>query len=125
MGLPLGRPRDRWRLSVPLLALFALLRGASRARRRARDNEATQDLMPAPFPFSAIVGQDEMKLAVLIAAVEPAIGGLLVLGRPRHRQEHRGARRWPRCCPRCAPCDGCPYHCDPAATSRCEPLRTG
>ena len=36
--------------------------------------------MPAPFPFSAIVGQDEMKLAVLVAAVEPAIGGVLVLG---------------------------------------------
>ncbi|MBQ1762638.1 MAG: ATP-binding protein, partial [Aquincola sp.] len=32
------------------------------------------------FPFSAIVGQEEMKLAILIAAVEPAIGGMLVFG---------------------------------------------
>ncbi|MFY9512791.1 MAG: ATP-binding protein, partial [Rubrivivax sp.] len=32
------------------------------------------------FPFSAIVGQDEMKLAILVAAVEPAIGGVLVFG---------------------------------------------
>ncbi|HRC39302.1 MAG TPA: ATP-binding protein, partial [Rubrivivax sp.] len=32
------------------------------------------------FPFSAIVGQDEMKLAILIAAVEPRIGGVLVFG---------------------------------------------
>ena len=32
------------------------------------------------FPFSAIVGQDEMKLEILIAAVEPRIGGVLVFG---------------------------------------------
>ena len=36
--------------------------------------------MRVSFPFSAIVGQDEMKLALLIAAVEPAIGGVLVFG---------------------------------------------
>ena len=34
--------------------------------------------MNTPFPFSAIVGQDELKLAILIAAVEPAIGGVEV-----------------------------------------------
>jgi energy-coupling factor transporter ATP-binding protein EcfA2 len=32
------------------------------------------------FPFSAIVGQDEMKRALLIAAVEPRIGGVMVFG---------------------------------------------
>ena len=36
--------------------------------------------MSTAFPFSAIVGQDEMKLAILIAAVEPAVGGVLVFG---------------------------------------------
>ena len=36
--------------------------------------------MPVTFPFSAIVGQDEMKLAILIAAVDPSIGGVLVFG---------------------------------------------
>jgi magnesium chelatase subunit I len=30
------------------------------------------------FPFSAIVGQDDMKLAFLIAAVDPSVGGVLV-----------------------------------------------
>ncbi|WP_370398922.1 magnesium chelatase ATPase subunit I [Sulfitobacter sp. JB4-11] len=36
--------------------------------------------MKQPFPFSAIVGQDEMKRAMLLTAIDPAIGGVLVFG---------------------------------------------
>ena len=36
--------------------------------------------MRPSFPFSAIVGQDEMKAALLIAAVDPRIGGVMVFG---------------------------------------------
>ena len=36
--------------------------------------------MRAAFPFSAIVGQDEMKRALLIAAVDARIGGVMVFG---------------------------------------------
>ncbi|NBO40951.1 MAG: magnesium chelatase ATPase subunit I, partial [Betaproteobacteria bacterium] len=36
--------------------------------------------MATPFPFSAIVGQDEMKLAIQIVAVDPKVGGVLALG---------------------------------------------
>ena len=36
--------------------------------------------MSMPFPFSAIVGQEEMKQALLIACVEPRIGGVLIFG---------------------------------------------
>ena len=36
--------------------------------------------MPTPFPFSAIVGQDEMKQAILVAAVDPGVGGVLEFG---------------------------------------------
>ena len=36
--------------------------------------------MRLSFPFSAIVGQDEMKLALLIAAVDARIGGVMVFG---------------------------------------------
>ncbi len=36
--------------------------------------------MKQPFPFSAIVGQDEMKLAMILTAIDPSIGGVLVFG---------------------------------------------
>ena len=36
--------------------------------------------MTQPFPFSAIVGQDEMKLAMILTAIDPGIGGVLVFG---------------------------------------------
>jgi magnesium chelatase subunit I len=39
--------------------------------------------MSSPFPFSAIVGQTEMREALLMAAIEPSLGGVLVFG-------HRG-----------------------------------
>lgn len=36
--------------------------------------------MRQPFPFSAIVGQEEMKTAVILTAIDPSIGGVLVFG---------------------------------------------
>jgi len=33
-----------------------------------------------PFPFLALVGQTEMKLALLLAVINPAVGGVLLLG---------------------------------------------
>lgn len=36
--------------------------------------------MTAAFPFSAIVGQDEMKQAMVLTAIDPGIGGVLVFG---------------------------------------------
>ena len=36
--------------------------------------------MKHPFPFSAIVGQDDMKTAMILTAIDPSIGGVLVFG---------------------------------------------
>jgi magnesium chelatase subunit I len=35
---------------------------------------------PLPFPFLAIVGQKEMKLALLLGLVNPSVGGILLIG---------------------------------------------
>jgi len=75
--------------------------------------------MSTPFPFSAIVGQDEMKRAILIAAVEPAIGGLLVLG-DRGTGKSTAVRGLAALLPKMRAVQGCRYHCDPAASSSCE-----
>ena len=75
--------------------------------------------MSTPFPFSAIVGQDEMKRAILVAAVEPAIGGLLVLG-DRGTGKSTAVRGLAALLPPMRAVQGCRYHCDPAAGGGCE-----
>ncbi|MBD3679837.1 MAG: ATP-binding protein [Rhodobacteraceae bacterium] len=36
--------------------------------------------MTQPYPFSAVVGQDQAKLAVILCAIDPGIGGALIFG---------------------------------------------
>lgn len=69
--------------------------------------------MPTPFPFSAIVGQDEMKLAILIAATDPGVGGVLVFG-DRGTGKSTAVRALAALLPRMKAVVGCPYHRDPA-----------
>jgi magnesium chelatase subunit I len=64
------------------------------------------------FPFSAIVGQDEMKLALLIAAVDQGIGGVLVFG-DRGTGKSTAIRALASLLPKMRVVKGCPYHCDP------------
>lgn len=47
------------------------------------DANSTVSTLPrrrAVFPFTAIVGQDEMKLALLLNVIDPKIGGVMIMG---------------------------------------------
>jgi magnesium chelatase subunit I len=68
--------------------------------------------MAVAFPFSAIVGQDEMKLALLVAAVEPGIGGVLVFG-DRGTGKSTAVRALAALLPPVKVVVGCPYSCAP------------
>jgi len=50
-----------------------------------------------PFPFLAIVGQLEMRIALLLAVINPAIGGVLLIG-PRGTAKTTGSAVWSICC---------------------------
>jgi magnesium chelatase subunit I len=80
----------------------------------------TQQAMAIPFPFSAIVGQDDMKLAILIAAIDPSVGGVLVVG-DRGTGKSTAVRGLAALLPPMKAVVGCRYGCDPAASSAsCE-----
>ncbi len=70
--------------------------------------------MTPAFPFSAIVGQAEMKLAILASAVDPRIGGVLVFG-DRGTGKSTAVRGLAALLPRLRVTAGCPYGCDPVA----------
>ena len=75
--------------------------------------------MAVAFPFSAIVAQDEMKLAILIAAVDASIGGVLVFG-DRGTGKSTAVRALAALLPKMRCVIGCRYGCDPAATVLCD-----
>ena len=74
--------------------------------------------MQTPFPFSAIVGQDEMKLAVLIAAVDAGVGGVLIFG-DRGTGKSTAVRALAALLPPMTVVAGCRYGCDPKAAPTC------
>lgn len=69
-------------------------------------------MMPKAYPFSAIVGQEEMKLALLIASVDPSVGGVLILG-DRGSGKSTAVRALAQLLPKMPVVSGCRYNCDP------------
>ncbi len=68
--------------------------------------------MNAAYPFSAIVGQEDLKLSLLLNAVSPEIGGVLVRGE-KGTAKSTAVRALSRLLPPIRVVAGCPFSCDP------------
>lgn len=64
------------------------------------------------YPFAAIVGQESLKTALLLAAVDPRIGGVLVCGE-KGTAKSTAVRGLAELFPPLSVVMGCPFHCDP------------
>jgi len=79
------------------------------------------------FPFTAIVGQTAMKRALLLNAVNPKIGGVLIRGK-KGTAKSTAVRSLAGLLPEVAVVRGCPYSCPPEARQGlcqwCQPSAT-
>jgi magnesium chelatase subunit I len=74
------------------------------------------------YPFSAIVGQDELKLALIISAIDPTIGGVLAFG-DRGTGKSTTVRALAALLPPVRAIRGCRFNCDPDMSNLCEECR--
>ncbi len=65
------------------------------------------------YPFSAIVGQNLLKKALLLNAIDPNIGGVLIRGE-RGTAKSTAVRSLATLLPEHSVMIGCPYNCDPS-----------
>ncbi|MEU0912079.1 putative cobaltochelatase [Streptomyces althioticus] len=70
--------------------------------------------MTIPFPFTAVVGQDDLRLALLLNAVSPSVGGVLVRGE-KGTAKSTAVRALTSLLPEVAVVPGCRFSCDPAS----------
>jgi len=68
--------------------------------------------MPAIFPFTAIVGQERMRRALILNAVDTRIGGVLIRGE-RGTAKSTAARALAALLPKVSVVDDCRFGCDP------------
>ncbi|MER6954757.1 putative cobaltochelatase [Streptomyces sp. NPDC000618] len=70
--------------------------------------------MSTPFPFTAVVGQDDLRLALLLNAVSPAVGGVLVRGE-KGTAKSTAVRALSVLMPGLDVVAGCRFSCDPGS----------
>ena len=76
------------------------------------------------FPFTAIVGQEAMKRALLLNTINPKIGGVLIRGK-KGTAKSTAVRSLAALLPEVSVVQGCPYSCTPeqrqGLCQRCDP----
>ena len=69
------------------------------------------------YPFAAIVGQEDMKLALILNVINPALGGVLIQGE-KGTAKSTAVRALAALLPAMEAVAGCPFSCDPEDTGR-------
>lgn len=64
------------------------------------------------YPFTAIVGQEDMKLALILNVINPALGGVLIKGE-KGTAKSTAVRALAELLPAMTAVKGCRFHCDP------------
>lgn len=93
--------------------------------RSAPTNSSSPDGRPVPkessgrrvatgFPFTAVVGMEDLQLALILAAVSPAIGGVLIRGE-KGTAKSTAVRALTEILPPVEVIEGCRFSCDPTA----------
>ncbi|MEV8371893.1 putative cobaltochelatase [Kribbella sp. NPDC056861] len=74
----------------------------------------SQNLKPVSngFPFTAVVGMEDLQLALILAAVSPAIGGVLIRGE-KGTAKSTAVRALTEILPAVDVLEGCRFSCDP------------
>src|SRR5512136_3318464 len=67
-----------------------------------------------PYPFTAIVGQERMKRALILNAISSSIGGVLIRGE-RGTAKSTAARALSALLPEIQVVADCPFSCEPAS----------
>ncbi|WP_042589241.1 ATP-binding protein, partial [Ralstonia solanacearum] len=81
--------------------------------------------MMHPYPFSAIVGQEQLKRALLLCAIDPTLGGVLIRG-DKGTAKSTAARGLTDVLPPITRVAGCAFNCAPdAPLAECEACRSG
>lgn len=86
--------------------------GASTAADAAASTGARAAAGRALYPFSAVVGMDDLKLALLLNAVSPGVGGVLVRGE-KGTAKSTVVRALAELLPPIGVVEGCRFACDP------------
>jgi len=83
-----------------------------------------KDYRPPVFPFTALVGQDLLKIALIANAVHPGVMGVLIRGQ-KGTAKSTAARALAELLPPIKVVKGCPYGCDPDVSSHrlCDDCR--
>jgi len=71
-----------------------------------------RETAPPPYPFTGIVGQADLKLALLLCVIDPSIGGVMVMGH-RGTAKSTAVRALAAMLPPIKAVSNCPYGCAP------------